>query len=250
MKWTGATTLAAAERKIYSQNGEDGVIERLLELIGSQSKYAVEFGVQEGKECNTRFLREQGWTALMMDGRGSPENDVKQAFITAENINELFERFGVPHDLDLLSIDIDYNTFWVWKAIREVYRPRLVVVEYNATIAPCYAQTVPYNAERMWDRTNYFGASLLAYHRLGRKKGYDLVYCDSRGINAFFVRSDIRPRSLPSLTPAQAYRPPCYGRQESPGVWLGHRASPEAFVALDEELNVIGAAPVVMRAAG
>ena len=87
-----------------------------------------------------------------------------------------------------MSLDIDYNTYWVWKAISG-YHPRVIVIEYNSSIPPTESKTVKYIPNVIWDgKTNYFGASLLALDSLGKSKGYTLVGCDSKGINAFFIR--------------------------------------------------------------
>ncbi len=181
------------EKKIYSQNGEDGVIEKIFELIGTDSKYYVEFGVEDGLERNTRALMTyHGWKGLLMDGRFENSSiNLKQMFITKENINQLFNTYGVPVNLDLLSIDIDYNDFYIWQAIDDRYKPRLVIIEYNASHLPKEDCVVPYNPLGCWDKTNYYGASILALYNLGRKKGYSLIYAETMGVNLFFVRDDL-----------------------------------------------------------
>ncbi len=198
--------LSSFEESIYSQNGEDGIIREIFKRIGTDSKYAVEFGVEDGSECNTRLLKEKHWNVLQMDGGEDNPASIKKEFITAENINDLFKKYKVPEDLDLLSIDIDFNDFYVWRAIDSKYRPRLIVAEYNASVPPSLAKTVQYDRKGMWDgSSDYFGASLLAQYRLGKQKGYSLVYCDKRGVNAFFVRNDLLSDSLPAKTPQQVY---------------------------------------------
>ena len=133
----------------------------------------------------------------------------KQAFITSDNINSLLLESGVDEDIDLLSIDLDGNDFWVWQAIR-VVKPTLVVVEYNATFGPERAITIPYDA--MFERHKkhssgfYHGASLQALHKLASSKGYSLVGCESSGVNAFFLRDDLLKRTgFESPTPDQAF---------------------------------------------
>jgi hypothetical protein len=225
---TSPTDLTPFEDNIYSQNGEDGIIREIFKRIGSDSKFAVEFGVEDGKECNTRLLKKESWRVLQMDGNDDNPPSIKQEFITAENINELFTKYKVPKNIDLLSIDIDFNDFWVWRAISGDYRPRLVVAEYNATVPPDEAKTVRYNRYRMWDgSTDYFGASLLALHKLARHKGYELVYCDKTGVNAFFVRKDLLNDSLKAKTPAQVYR--SYGHSK-------HPHSPKQRITITDEI--------------
>ncbi len=185
--------LSQYEKKVYSQNGEDGVIEKIFELIGTSSGYYVEFGVGNGSECNTQYMRTQyGWTGIMMDSCYENTNiPLYKERITAENITSLFQKYQVPAEFDLLSIDIDSNDFYVWNAICQSYRPRVVVIEYNAAHLPHEDKVILYNPEHSWDGTDYFGASILAYYKLGRKYGYSLVYADSQGVNLFFIRDDL-----------------------------------------------------------
>ncbi|MDW3219593.1 MAG: hypothetical protein R8F63_13355 [Acidimicrobiales bacterium] len=172
----------------------------------------MEFGVGElGEECNTRLLLEQGWTGLRMDGVAQPApNDIRQEFITAENINELFARYDVPDDFDLLSIDIDSNEYWVLRALDGRYRPRVLTMEYNASLGPVARKTIAYDPTHIWDVSSYFGASLAALHDLASRRGYELVGCDSMGVNAFWVRAG-ESHGLRALTPAEAWVEPGYG---------------------------------------
>src|SRR6202000_665241 len=115
---------------------------------------------------------------------------IQHAFITAENIESLFDIANPPKERDLLSIDIDYNDYYVWEAITK-YKPRVVVIEYNSIFRPDTHFVVQYNPNRVWDKTSHFGASLLALEQLGAEKGYCLVGCVFTGSNAFFVRKDL-----------------------------------------------------------
>jgi hypothetical protein len=197
--------LTVFEKRYRSQNGEDGIIEAIFALIGVTNRFFVEFGVEDGMMCNTRRLKERGWTGLQMDPRDPGGPGVKKEFVTAENIESLLEKYQVPRVFDLLSIDIDGNDYWVWKAIA-VRRPRAVVIEYNATMPPPVSRTIPYDPKFRFDETDYFGASLAALARLGREKGYTLVACDSRGINAFFVDDALAGRFAPPPI-ERLYRP-------------------------------------------
>jgi hypothetical protein len=181
------------EKKVFSQNKEDGIIEYLLQKIGFKNKYYVEFGVENGHECNTRYIREyHGFSGLMMDGSNeNHEIGLYKEFITPSNINSLFEKYKVPEEFDLLSIDIDFNDFYIWKSIDEKYKPNIVVIEYNAEHAPPKSLVVQYEDDRMWDYTKYYGASLVAINHIAKQKGYTLIYCDSEGVNSFFVRNDL-----------------------------------------------------------
>jgi hypothetical protein len=206
--------LQAAEKRVHSQNGEDGVIEALFATLGTTNKYFVEFGSGDGIVCNGAYLVEQGWTGLAMDGQGiskNPRLTVRKEFITAENINDLFRKYDVPAEFDLLSIDIDSNDFWVWQRITA--RPRVVVIEYNASIPPNESRTIVYDPKFVWNGSDYFGASLRALKELGRRKGYTLVHCERAGVNAFFVADDLLGADFKPLRIEEIYRLPNYGYQ-------------------------------------
>lgn len=188
--------LTPFEKRYSSQNGEDGILEAIFAVIGTTNRFCVEFGVGDGRVCNTRRLLERGWTGLRMDPEDPPGEGIRREFVTAENIEGLFAKYGVPPVFDLLSVDVDGNDYWLWKAIA-AYRPRAVVVEYNATVPPSESRTIPYDPAFRWDGTDYFGASLRALEKLGREKGYVLVGCDSRGVNAFFVDAALAGRFAP-----------------------------------------------------
>jgi hypothetical protein len=213
------------EFKVYSQNGEDGILQEIFERIGTTNKVFVEFGVGNGLENNTAFLLMKGWSGSWIEGSADFVTEiqrefkplleqktlhVQQAFITAENIESLFRNAHIPAEFDLLSIDIDGNDYWVWKAITH-YTPRVVVVEYNATFPPPVEWIKPYNAAWMWDGSTNFSASLQAYERLAAEKGYVLVGCNFTGSNAFFVRRDLAGEHFAAPhTAAHHYEPARY----------------------------------------
>jgi hypothetical protein len=191
--------------KVYSQSDEDGIIQEIFRRVGTTTKTFIEFGVDTGNECNTAKLLVEGWRGLWIEASTPNVADIRKNFVaflhepklklvenlvTAENINALLKQAEMTGEVDLLCIDIDCNDYWVWKAI-EVTNPRVVVIEYNATLRPPLSLVVPYEPTRHWDGSNYFGASLEALVRLGRAKGYRLVGCNFSGANAFFVRDNI-----------------------------------------------------------
>lgn len=183
------------EKRLISQNGEDGVINKIFQLIGTTSKYYVEFGAGRGHYAsNTKYLREKfGWQGLLLEGRhrSDPSINLHQAFITAENICDLFAQYRVPHEFDLCSIDIDRNDWYVWKALGREYRPRVVIIEFQQIFNWNDDKVIKYDARAVWDSSEYTGASILALYRLGRYLGYSLVYQESMGANLFFIRNDI-----------------------------------------------------------
>jgi hypothetical protein len=204
-------SISEVEFSVFSQWGDDGIIQYLVSKIDFPNKTFVEFGVEDYRESNTRFLLiNNKWHGLVMDG--SPKNieyingdaitwahhlTVERAFITKDNINSLLLNYvnkGYEKDVGILSIDIDGNDYWIWKEIN-VISPVLVIVEYNAVFGPDDAWTVPYQADfnRFALGPNgylYYGASLEALKQLGSEKGYIFIGCNSNGNNCYFVRRD------------------------------------------------------------
>lgn len=191
--------------KVYSQNDEDGIIEEIFNRIGTTNKKFVEFGVENGLECNSHYLLHKGWSGLWIEGNPQSVAEInarfypairnnqlkcRQAFITKDNINQLIAEGGQVGAIDLLSVDIDGNDYYVWQAIN-VIKPRAVIVEYNAKFPPNHAWKQAYNANHQWDKSDWQGVSLKALELLGRKLGYQLVGTNLTGVNAFFVRRDL-----------------------------------------------------------
>ncbi len=211
--------LSQFEKKYFSQHAEDGVTLKLTELLydNPKNKYYVEFGVENGDECNTRVLREKSnWTGLLMDGsHENAERNLKKEFITKDNILSLFGKYNVPKHINLLCVDIDYNDYYCLAPILKNYTCDIIILEYNGTHLPSEDKVVQYGESLMWDRTNYFGASLLAFHKLCMGRGYTLVYCDTSGTNAYFVRNALlkeRGVSIKNMGNIEAiYRVPTYG---------------------------------------
>lgn len=198
--------LEASRAQVHSQGGEDGVLRRLFEKIDVRHRFFVEFGAWDGVHLsNTANLRiNHGWTGLLMEGSDRADGElVRRERVDAENIEGLLEQYGVPRDFDLLSIDIDGNDYWVWKAI-ERFAPRVVIVEYNVFFMPEVAKTIAYDAGHAWDKEDYglyHGASLAAFDKLARSKGYVLAYTEPYCPNAIFVRESELPAGtvLPTL---------------------------------------------------
>lgn len=214
------------EYQCYSQNGEDGIIEEIFKRIGADNSFFVEFGAStNGLENNTTYLLLKNWKGCWMEA--DPKNvegikkkfinfvvnktlSIKSAFVTAKNIEEILKKLNVPKEFDLLSIDIDGNDYWVWKAIAN-YNPRVVIIEYNPVFDPALKWVMKYNPKHVWNGTIYYGASLKSLENLGSKKGYKLVGCNFTGANAFFVREDLaKDKFLEPYTSENHYEPPRY----------------------------------------
>lgn len=209
------------EQRFYSQNGEDGILKIILEKVKATHCFCVEFGIHP-MEGNTIYLKTKNWDCLWMDGNGDGEI-IKKEYITAENINDLLVKYKVPREFDVLSIDVDFNDYWIWRAIKDYY-PRVVIIEYNSSVSPKESKVVEYDANAKWDGTNYFGASLLALKTLGDSKGYTLVACEKRGTNAFFVRNDLLRDNFQLKSIEEIYQPPHYGCKVN-NKYLGHPTS-------------------------
>ncbi len=201
-------SLEDVEFQVFSQRGEDGIIQYIINKIEIPNRIFVEFGVENYTESNTRFLlMNNNWSGLIIDGSKSNIDYVKndfiywkydvtavESFITRENINSIIQNYTDIKDIGLLSVDIDGNDYWIWEAI-DVIQPRIVVCEYNSSFGPDKKLSVPYKPD--FDRTSahysnlYFGASLAAFCHLAEKKGYDFIGTAGAGVNAFFVRKDL-----------------------------------------------------------
>ena len=248
-----------AEFKVWSQWGEDGIIEHLLRHVPVAQPVFVEFGVENYREANTRFLlRNRNWSGLVIDG--SPQNiafirndpiswrhDLKAiaAFVTRDNINQLIADAGITGDIGLLSVDIDGNDYFVWDSISQI-SPRLVIAEYNAIFGASAAVSVPYAAD--FHRTAahysnvYWGCSLAALDHLAQKKGYILAGCNSNGNNAFFIRQDVAG-TIQKQSPAAAFRAAKFRESRD-------EAGNLTFLPVDEARRLIAHMPLVDVSSG
>lgn len=232
-------SLAGSELRCFSQNGEDGVIAEILDRVGIDQRFFVEFGVESGHEGNCVFLADvQGWRGLFMEA--DPEHfhrlankyaassvvRVIDAVVTPENIEGLLDQGGVPAEPDVLSIDIDGADYWVWEAITS-RRPRLVVIEYNAALGIERRRVQPRNCSGAWNGTDNFGASLAALTVLGARKGYRLVHTELAACNAFFVRDDLVGGRFSSPSEIVRWGQPNYFLQ---GIQHPHDPQTETFV--------------------
>jgi hypothetical protein len=199
-------SLSEVEFKVFSQWGDDGIIQYLISKIPIANKTFIEFGVETYHESNTRFLLiNNNWTGLVIDGSASNIKSIKnqtiywqydlfakEAFITKDNINNLILDEGFNGDVGILSVDIDGNDYWVLEAIN-VVNPAIIIVEYNS----CFGlnnYSIPYKSDFVRSNEHfsnqYWGASISAFHHLLCKKGYTFIGCNSNGNNGYFVQND------------------------------------------------------------
>lgn len=219
---SGIEKLTDIEYQVFSQWGDDGIIQWLVAKLPINSRRFVEIGIEDYSESNTRYLlMHDNWSGLVVDSDSANISKIQAAhyfwkhelqavpsFVNADNINGLLKQHGYAGDIGLLHIDIDGMDYWVWKALN-VVQADIVIMEYNSVFGSERALTVPYAAEFARTQAHfsnlYFGASLLALCDLAEEKGYAFIGCNSAGNNAYFVRLEIFDDRLPQLTPQQGY---------------------------------------------
>lgn len=236
------STFNDAGFRVYSQHEEDGILLFIFSLIGTTNKRCVEICAGDGIECNTaNLIINHRWIGLLCDGK--EKNTVKakkfysrhpdtiywqptivKEWITKDNVNKLIESNGFAGEIDLLSLDIDGIDYWLWKEIT-VISPRVVVLEFNHLWGPDASVTVPYSDDFLAEFTqygsDYAGASLKAFVKLSREKGYRLVGTNAIATNAFFIRNDISCNWLPEIGTSNCFEHPRahFGmKQRLPGV--------------------------------
>ena len=213
--------------RVYSQNDEDGLLLYLFSLIGTTNKVYMDIGSGTPYGANTtNLICNWGWTGLSIEGNEHAVKQSKQffashkdtwiyppkvvnAWVTAENINDLVQENGISGEIDLFCLDLDGIDYWIWKSL-QVIQPRVVVVEYMSIWDSKKSVTVPYRPDfnRFDTHPDYFGASLAAFVKLGHEKGYRLVGCNRHGFNAFFVRSGIGEDIFPEIPAEQCLEHP------------------------------------------
>jgi hypothetical protein len=221
-RFDGIQQLDDVEFSIFSQFGDDGIIQYLVTHIPDISHTFIEFGVEDYSESNTRFLlMNNNWSGFVLDGSERNVAAIKRspyywrydltahaAFITAENVNNLMamRRF---RDVGLLHIDIDGNDYWVWQALSNL-RAEIVIMEFNSVLGCARPIAVPYDST--FDRVKahfsglYWGASISAMNHLAEKLGYKLIGSNGAGNNAYFVRADRLNSAIRAVAVERGYR--------------------------------------------
>jgi len=217
---TPLDNLRLARGTLSSQNGEDGLVLELIRRIGNPTHRFVEVCCGDNGGNSGVLAFELGWSGLMVDGDDKRLVDLRKRFhvddsrvhvvhawVTRENIVEMIVDAAMATEIDLLSLDLDGNDYWIWEAIDNC-NPRIVIVEYNSAFGPDRKVTIPYQADfrRPKHFKNYYGCSLGALEHLGQTKGYRLIGVEPRGVNAFFLREDVLTEDLPALSTAECYK--------------------------------------------
>ena len=179
--------LSDIEFQVYSQWGEDGIIDWLINKYPEIPKIFLEIGTQDYKESNTRFLLiNKNWNGFIIEADKAAVEDIKSQriywkhnlraineFITKDNINNVIKKFNIPKKIGLLSLDIDGVDYWVLKKLSAL-DPSIIVCEYNSLFGQKKSVTVPYKSNFIRSKEHYsnlyYGASINAFIDLMKKK--------------------------------------------------------------------------------
>lgn len=215
---------------VYSPTYEDGILLYIFTLIGMTNKTLVDIGAGTVRDSSvSNLIINHGFSGVLIEAKKKncellkdyytrhPEMKLRSptivsALVTSENVNQILEANNLTGEIDLLCIDIDGMDYWIWKTI-EVIQPRVVVVEYQDILGPQRSWTVPYKPDFNVGgypvnrkNNNYCGASLRAFVRLGKQKGYYLIGCNRGGWNAFFVRHGVGGEYVREVTIESCFR--------------------------------------------
>ena len=251
------------EFKVFSQWGEDGILQHLTQHLAIPNRTFIEFGVEDFFESNCRFLMmKDNWEGFVIDGSEANIGRLrssyfywryplksKASFITRENVAALLEESGFAKDLGILSVDVDGIDWHLLQAL-SAWQPCIVVVEYNSLFGPIHPVTVPYDAVFVrasvhWSNL-YWGASLPAFAALLAPRGYDFVGVNRVGSNAFFVRSDLLNERVAAADPVQCFRRSTFRETRNAKGELTYRSAHESWEAI-AELSVLDTASGVTR---
>ena len=214
--------ISSYEFSVFSQWGDDGIIDYLINNLDIKNKSFIEFGVQDYTECNTKLLlMNKNWRGLIIDESQDFIDKIKKSdlywrydltairsFITKKNINNIFKENNFIGPIGILSIDIDGNDYWIWDSINCI-DPDIVIIEYNSRLGLEKAVTIPYKEDferRKFHYSNiYYGASLKALINLGKRKNYIFIGCNSAGNNAYFIKSSVQNSKIKEITIEQGF---------------------------------------------
>lgn len=198
--------------KKYSQSCEEAYLKFILDNLAPVNKTIVEFGAWDGFHLsNTRyFIEEHGYRAFLFDGDNKGNEEVHQAFITAENATELLESVGCPKEFDLFCIDLDGNDFYILDRVLAHYKPMVIIAEFNPIHAHNASLAIKYDPTHTWGNDDYYGFSFMAGINLGLRHGYVCIM-QNDNLNMYFVRTEHLCKSLNLTDPKDLITclPPC-----------------------------------------
>lgn len=200
--------LSDVEFQVYSQWGEDGIIDWVINKFPEIPKSFLEIGTENYKESNTRFLLvNKNWDGFLIEADKVAVKDIKSQrvfwkhnlkienkFITKDNINTIIKKINIPKKIGLLSLDVDGVDYWILNNL-SVLEPSIIVCEYNSLFGQKKSVTVPYKKNFIRSEEHYsnlyYGASIKAFVELMKKKNYFLIGTNSAGNNAFFLKKNL-----------------------------------------------------------
>ncbi len=241
------TWLNTYARNVTSQGGEDGIIEKILDVINQTNKWCVEFGSWDGKTLSNTYnlIKNYDYSAVLIECDRVRYEKLLQTFEGNEKVipvnalvgfnpedslDVILKKTPIPKDFDLLSIDIDGNDYHVWEAVRE-YQPKVVLIEFNATIPP----SVEFVQPRDIHVTQ--GSSLLSINKLAQKKGYELVCVKSNAIfvgRQYFPLFNIRDNSIDEMWTDQSAISHIFFGYDGTVFLSGHKKLPWQNIELRE----------------
>lgn len=173
--------------KKYSQYGEESYLDFIFKNIGTTNKFFIDLGAWDGQHLsNTKYFAEKKWEGLLIDGKDFP--NVKNHFVTRENVLTVLKKYNTPTEPDLLSLDIDGNDYWILKKILSKFKPRVIISEYNSEHIG--SKTIKYNPDFVFWPCHYYGYTFDAGVKLADEFGYKVVFQNS-SLNMYYVRKDI-----------------------------------------------------------
>lgn len=238
--------LSDYEFKVFSQWGEDGILQHLSQSIEIKNKTFIEFGVEDFFESNCRLiLQKDNWCGFVIDGSSRNIERLKRSyfywkhslnalcsFITEDNIEQLLSSSGFDKDLGILSVDIDGVDYFILKKLSS-WTPRILVVEYNAIFGANRAVSVPYSStfvrSKMHYSNLYYGASLAAFVHQANIMNMALVGVNSAGSNAFFVRRDLLNEHVQEVSIADCFVKAKFREGRDPSGALNYQSGCEAL---------------------
>lgn len=213
--WTAQIKYAPPIKK-YSQAGEEGYINFILDQIGHGDRFLVDIGASDGySNSNTRyFLESLGYRGLLIDGDNKGNHNVFEEWITRDNVFEILQKYKCPREFTFLSLDLDGNDYDIINEILQYYKPRLVVCEINGTIPEGVAKKIKYNPNHTHRGDDYYGFSYSAAHILAKNNGYRVIF-QNDALNVYMVREDLLPAEISPVT----FRHSQYHPHNSHGQW-------------------------------
>ena len=215
--------------KKYSQSHEETYIRHILDNIKPAGNIILELGAWDGFHLsNTRYFIELGYHALLIDGDNLGNAEVKKHFITQDNILSILEQYNLPPVFDLFCIDLDGNDIYIMEKVLSVYRPHVIVAEFNPIFQTGVSKAIKYNPDHTWNNDDYYGFSFTAGVKLANKCGYTVVH-QNDNLNMYFIRTDVlcevfhvEQSGLNAFVPHVSHTVTHYHPHNNKGIWVDY----------------------------